>query len=110
MGKYLVKSSRHDNQEIVVIIPDIVDLMARAQANRRGFELEKFLIEGLDNMERVLLKDIFSSKLNSLPLSLVFSQKEAMERIKLENDKLQFGLISLDEFLERKAYWAKYIK
>ena len=110
MGKYLLKSSRHDNKEIVVFIPDLIELMSRAQENRRpnrGCDLQ---IEGLDNMERVLFTDIFSSNLESVPEVIVFSPKEALERIKQERDKLELGLINLEEYEKRKAEWAKYLR
>lgn len=113
MGKYLVKSSLHDNREIVVIIPDVYAIMYKAVKSKRLVEpyiLEEFLIEGLDHMEAVLLKDIFSSELDVLPEKIVFSQKEALGMIKQERDKLELGLIDLKEYDKRKGEWAKYIK
>ena len=111
MKKYLLKSSLHDNKEIVVFIPDLIELMSRAQENRgrpnRGCDLQ---IEGLDNMEHVLFTDIFSSNLESVPEVIVFSPKEALERIKQERDKLELGLINLEEYEKRKAEWAKYLR
>ena len=111
MGKFVVKSCLHDNKELVV-------LETLKYARHRIKDMRKsghfiipenhghdYSIEGFEKSERILDDDVLAASAKPI----VFSQKEALERIKQERDKLDLNLISQKEFDERKAAWAKYI-
>ncbi len=113
MEKFIVKSSLHDNKELVVL----QDLKL-AKAGIQGFINKKkegiyssipdrhlYRIEGVED-SYILDKDVLSASTKPI----VFSQKEALGMIKQERDKLELGLISQEEYEKRKADWAKYIK
>ena len=114
MEKFIVKSSLHDNKELVVL----QDLKL-ARAGIQGFIKKKkegiyssipdrhlYRIEGVKKDSYILDKDVLSASTKPI----VFSQKEALGMIKQERDKLELGLISQEEYEKRKADWAKYIK
>lgn len=106
LNKFLVTSSLHDNKELVVLgilRSAIVDIRRKPSGNS---DVMTYDVEGFERAQSILDEDVLSA--NTAPI--VFSQKEALERIKQERDKLELGLISQEEYEKRKADWAKYIK
>ena len=113
MEKFIVKSSLHDNKELVVL-EDLKDAK-RAIADdikkkKEGIwssipDRKHYRIEGIQD-SYILNSDVLSASTKPI----VFSQKEALGMIKQERDKLELGLIDLKEYDKRKEEWAKYIK
>ena len=105
MEKYLVRSSLHDNQEMVVYLDNTLENIKAEHQKMYTMPVNwSFAYEGSDRKSLFIVQEVYSGK------KITFSQKEALERIKQENDKHQFGLISLEEFRKRKTWWAKYIR
>lgn len=112
MGKFVVESSLHDKKELIVLATLKYARQKIMDDRKSGHWIipknhaRSYPIEGLVKEERILDDDVLSTSAKPI----VFSQKEALERIKQERDKLELTLISLKEFDKRKAEWAKYIR
>ena len=105
MKKYLLKSSLHDGKEIVVLIEDIEKSKQQIESLRKSMVFDFMRLLKDDGIEDKFLVDyILSAE------ELLFSQKDAIEKIKEEKDKFELGLISKEEFDIRKAEWSKYIR
>ena len=105
MGKFVIKSSLHDNKELVVLETlkyarhHIKDMRKSGHFIIPENHGHDYSIEGFEKSERIFDDDVLAASAKPI----VFSQKEALERIKQERDKLDLNLISQKEFDERKA-------
>ena len=105
MEKYLVRSSLHDNQEMIVYLENTLENIKAEHQKMYTMPVNyTFAFEGSDRKSLFIVQEVYSGK------KIVFSQKEALERIKQERDKLELGLINQEEYEKRKAEWAKYIR
>ena len=105
MKKYLLKSKLHGGSEIVVLIENYEKLIQDTLNIRKTmpFDFMRLKMEnGVD--DKFLVDDILAAE------ELLYTQREALDKIKEDKDKYDLGLINLDEFEKRKAQWAKFIK
>lgn len=96
MEKYLVRSSLHHNQEMVVYIED---QLKDPTATRRAFA-----VEGSHIRSSFILNEVKSGK------KIIFSRKEALERLKENKQLLGWGVIGHTEANEQEGFWLEYLR
>ena len=105
MKKYLLKSNLHEGKEFVVLIENLEATKRNIEYLRKSMNFTHMLLPKEDGTEhRFLCDDILLAE------EILFTQKEAIEKLKEEKDKYELGLIDQEEFERRKSEWSKFIR